>query len=93
MPGGDSAPPLSIPDVDSPVVHKHIGSKAASGGPTLAGLGVGLLEPFRLPDDSDSPVDDIDFETEENSPVDTTAVKTGMDLGHIFTPPSKRRKT
>ncbi|KAG9222906.1 hypothetical protein PLEOSDRAFT_1101677 [Pleurotus ostreatus PC15] len=93
VPGGDSAPPLSIPDVDSPVVHKHIGSKAASGGPTLAGLGVGLLEPFRLPDDSDSPVDDIDFETEENSPVDTTAVKTGMDLGHIFTPPSKRRKT
>ncbi|KAF8898635.1 hypothetical protein BD779DRAFT_1431694 [Infundibulicybe gibba] len=84
--------PLSIPDADSPVLR--------SGElPTGVGLGIGLLEPFRLPRDgatyagieNSSLTDDDHGATEIDRPL--TYVQNGSTKNCESTPPFKRRKT
>jgi hypothetical protein len=50
----EGSPPSSTPEGESPVVR-------SGGRPTGVGLGIGLLEPFILPD-SCTAADDVDFD-------------------------------
>jgi hypothetical protein len=85
----DGTPPLSSPEGGSPAV----GSGAES---TVAGLGVGLLEPFVLPADSSTDMDidelihldDGDEEDEVLEVLMSSQASTGVE-----NPPLKRRRT
>ncbi|KAJ8521450.1 hypothetical protein ONZ45_g1859 [Pleurotus djamor] len=90
-PGMTSTPPMSSPEMDSPVVHKHLTSDPNR--PSGVGLGLGLLEPFRLPDERETSIDDSDFDADTNEGDDEDGIKDSILHSSPIVPPNKRRKT
>ncbi|KAL0951057.1 hypothetical protein HGRIS_007796 [Hohenbuehelia grisea] len=98
LPHDRRTPPISSPEVDSPVVRRHTQLSASDAARVpLVGLGIGLLAPFKLPDDK-SDFDDSHSEFEEYDLVYPTLADDEAEVQETLassdaSPPRKRRKT